>query len=138
MSERKVRLVANYIRGMNVREALDHLKSFQKAAAVPLFKLLNSACANAKHNASAQEHELFVQTITVDKAQGLKRWRARARGSAAPIHKHACHVTILLGTRQDAKKALKKEVSEKKVTKKQASNIKINSKSQTPKNNQSL
>ncbi len=114
MSERKVRLLAGYIRGMDVRKAIDHLSSFQKAAAVPLTKMLQSALANAKHNAGQKEEDLFVRTITVDKAQVLKRWRARARGSAAPIHKHACHVTIIL----DKKETSEKKASEKKVLKK--------------------
>lgn len=120
MSERKVRLLADYIRGMDARKALDHLTSFQKAAAVPLAKMVNSALANARHNANQKEEDLFIQTITVDKAQVLKRWRARARGSAAPIHKHACHITILLGVRGETKKDgknIKEKTKEDKKTK---------------------
>lgn len=116
MSERKVRLLAGYIRGMDACSALDHLSVFPQAAAMPLSKLLKSALANARTNAGYKDEQLFIQTITVDKGQVLKRWRARARGSAAPIHKHACHVTIVLGVKEDNKKEKNKE-EDKKVTK---------------------
>lgn len=119
MSDRKVRLVADYIRGMDVQTALDHLGTFARAAAKPIAKTLSSAAANAQHNFGCQKSELCVKTITVDKGAPLKRWRARARGSAAPILKHSCHITIILDKRGESKSQSleiknKKELKKKK------------------------
>lgn len=103
MSARKMRLVADYVRGMDVETALAHLSTFVKAAAKPIAKTLSSAAANAHHNFGCQKDQLIIKTIMVDKGAPLKRWRARARGSAAPIRKHACHLTIILDKKGEHK-----------------------------------
>ena len=99
MSPRKVRLVADMVRGMDVRDAEAHLERSRKRAATPLHKLLRSAIANAGHNFQKEPGRLFIQSLTVDGGPTLKRFRARAFGRAADIHKHTSHITLILGER---------------------------------------
>ncbi len=89
---RKVRLVADSVRGVNVAAAIQNLTFLQKKAAVPVKKLLESAVANAGEKAD----NLRVKEITVDKGFTFKRFRARARGRAAPIRKETSHVKVTL------------------------------------------
>lgn len=108
MSARKVRLVAGLIRGLGATAALDQLKFVAKAARLPVEKTLRSALANAEHNHHIDAHALSIAHIMVDKGMFLKRWRPRAFGRAAPIHKHSCHITIILSD-EPVKKKNKKE-----------------------------
>jgi large subunit ribosomal protein L22 len=107
-SPRKVRLVADAIRGKKVAEALDILLIATQRAAAPLKKLVESAIANAEHNHSLKSEDLFVKEIRVDEGVTLHRWRARARGRAAPIKKRCSHVKIVLDTKETPKEAPKK------------------------------
>lgn len=102
MSDKKVRLVADAIRGLSVSAAEAQLKGMEKAGRFPVAKLLASAVANATHNFKAAKETLRVAAIMVDKAPMLYRYMPRARGSAAPIRRHMCHVKIVLaGTAPD-------------------------------------
>lgn len=94
MSPRKVRLIANLIRGLTVTEAEQQLRFSTKRAAKPILKLLKSAIANAG-NASTSK-QLYISEIRVDPGPTLKRWRARARGRAAMIRKRTSHIKIIL------------------------------------------
>ena len=96
-SPRKVRLVADTIRGKRVPDALAVLSFLEKRAAAPIRKLLESAVANARQNFGADPDELAVREITVNKGAVLKRSMPRARGRATPIKKRTSHVTIILG-----------------------------------------
>lgn len=96
MAPRKVRLVADLIRGCTVEGAMNQLAFCDKAAAEPLTKLLKSAAANAEHNFQADLAALRVAKITVDGGPTLSRWRARAYGRAAPIRKRSSHITLVL------------------------------------------
>ncbi len=96
-SPRKVRVVANAIKGKSVKEAKSRLDFITKRATGPLHKLLNSAIANAKQNASMDENILYVKKVFVDQGPSLKRWRARAQGRAASIKKRMSHITVILG-----------------------------------------
>lgn len=109
MSARKVRLVADLIRNLPVHNALDQLKVMTKHARGPVEKTLRSALANAEHNFHADADVLRIAKITVDKGMFLKRWRPRAFGRAAPIHKHSCHITIVLSDEKKEKIKTKKE-----------------------------
>lgn len=102
-SPRKVRLVADTIRGKSVEQANNILTFASKKASHPLKKLLGSAIANATHNFNLKTEYLFVKEITVDGGPIIKRWRARARGRAFPIHKHTSHVRLILAE-NDSKK----------------------------------
>jgi large subunit ribosomal protein L22 len=99
IAPRKVRVVANLIRGKDAAEALDILQFTVKKAAEPLRKLLFSAVSNAVENHSMDADALFVKTIYVDQGTTLKRWRPRAMGRATKIQKFTSSVTLELGIR---------------------------------------
>lgn len=113
MSARKVRLVADLVRGLPIAQALDTLKFMNKAASKPVEKTIRSAVANADHNAHLDKDALTLAKITVDKGMVLKRWRPRAFGRAAPIHKHSCHITVILSD-QPKKSKDKESATDKK------------------------
>ncbi len=118
MSPKKVRLVVNVIRGMNAGKADAQLHFMNKAASVPVQKLLKSAVANATHNFKAEEDSLVVKEIAVDDGPTLHRWRPRARGRASRIRKRTSHIRIILSgkapepadKKDDASKAETKKV----------------------------
>ena len=100
-SPRKMRLVADLVRGQKVENALNILKFNTKEASGRLEKLLLSAIANwqAKNaEASIEEAELFVKEIRVDGGAMLKRLRPAPQGRAHRIRKRSNHVTIVLGS----------------------------------------
>jgi len=109
-SPRKVRLIADLVRGKSISTALSEVSFLSKRAAGPFKKVIESALANAKQNDGKSEDSLFVKEVQVDKGLTLKRWRPRAFGRAAPIHKHSSHITVVLGE-AEAKKAEKKSPS---------------------------
>jgi large subunit ribosomal protein L22 len=96
MSPRKARLVAEHIRGRSVPEARTVLAFTSRAAAREIEKVLRSAVANAEANHNLVGDELIVSAAYVDEGPVMKRWRARARGRAARIHKPTCHITLKL------------------------------------------
>jgi len=99
ISPRKVRLVANLLKGMDVHEADAQLTHLRKGAVVPIRKLLHSAVANAEHNAKLDRANLFVRQVLVDQGTTMKRSQPRAFGRATPIRKRTSHVTIVLDER---------------------------------------
>ncbi|MDO8490272.1 MAG: 50S ribosomal protein L22 [bacterium] len=125
MSARKVRLVADLVRGLSVHAALDQLKVMARLARVPVEKTLRSALANAEHNFHADVDSLRIAQITVDKGMFLKRWRPRAFGRAAPIHKHSCHITVILSDIQKDEKSAKDTAKKSTATKKKAKTVKL-------------
>ena len=98
MSARKMRLVANIIRGVEVEKALGILKYTKKEAAQWLDKLLTSAIANwsVLTEEEADDYQLEVSAIWVDQSSQLKRFRPAPHGRAHRIRKHFCHVTLQL------------------------------------------
>ncbi len=99
-SPRKMRLVADLIRGLEVEKALNVLRFNPKEASINLEKLLLSAIANwqAKNeDASIEDAGLFIKTIAVDSASMLKRLRPAPQGRAHRIRKRSNHVTLELG-----------------------------------------
>jgi large subunit ribosomal protein L22 len=94
ISAQKVRLVADQIRGRGVEEALDILQFSGRKGARLLKKVLESAIANAEHNAGADIDDLTVSTIFVDEGKTMKRIKPRAKGRADRILKRSCHITI--------------------------------------------
>lgn len=103
-SPRKVRVVANALRGKSIKEAKNRLDFIIKRASGPLHKLLNSAVANAK-NLGANMDNLFVKAITVDGGKILYRRRPVSHGSAHTIHKRTSHITVVL-----AEKIMKEKI----------------------------
>ncbi len=105
-SPRKMRLVVDMVRGMEVNRALGVLKFSNKEAAARLEKLLRSAVANweAKNERKADAGELYISTIFVTPAPMLKRLRTAPQGRGYRIRKRANHVTVVVDT-IDNKKA---------------------------------
>jgi len=107
MAPRKVRLVADLIRGMDVDRAKTELLFSKKRAAKPLLKLLNSAIANAKNNFNIPEERIknfYIKRITVDEGPKLKRWMPVARGIAHQIQKKTSHISLVLDERRKQEK----------------------------------
>ena len=103
-SPRKMRLVADLVRGVEVEKALAILKCNQKEAAARLVKLLLSAIANwqAKNEgANLEDAQLFVKEIRVDEGAMLKRLRPAPQGRAHRIRKRSNHVTLVLGAKNN-------------------------------------
>jgi len=100
-SPRKMRLVADMIRGMEVSRALGVLKFSNKEAAAKVEKLLRSAIANweLKNERKADSGELFVSTIQVDCSTTLKRMRPAPQGRGYRIRKRSNHVTLFVDTK---------------------------------------
>ena len=96
ISSRKVKIVADLIRGKNVDEALAIVKFTPKAASEMLEKLLNSAIANAENNHFMNRANLYVAEIYANQGPTLKRIRPAAKGSAVRIRKRTSHITIVL------------------------------------------
>ena len=91
---RKVRQVADLIRGKHVKEALVMLSFLPNLGAKLIEKVLKSAVANAKQNYKLGDDKLYVSEIYIDGATPFKRVHPRARGSAFPILKRQSHITI--------------------------------------------
>ncbi len=98
-SPRKVRLVADLVRGKNAEKALALLAYTVKEAAGPIKKLIESALANAK-TMSIDSAELIIKDIQVNPGLVMKRSMPRAQGSAYPIKKRTSHVTLVLDTKK--------------------------------------
>jgi large subunit ribosomal protein L22 len=96
VSARKARVVTEHIRGRSVPEARTVLAFTSRAAAREIEKVLRSAVANAEANHGLIGDDLVVTAAYVDEGPTLKRWRPRARGRAARIHKRTCHITVRL------------------------------------------
>ena len=99
MAPRKVRLVADLVRGRPVEEALRTLRFTPKRASLPVKKAIESALANAENNHGLDIDTLWVREIRVDEGPTLKRFRPRAQGRAFPIMKRTSHVSIVLEER---------------------------------------
>jgi len=96
ISARKVKIVADLIRGKNVDEALAIVKFTPKASSVIIEKLLKSAIANAENNHHMNRQNLVVSEIYANQGPTLKRIRPAAKGSAVRIRKRTSHITIVL------------------------------------------
>jgi len=117
-SPRKVRLVADLLKGKRIADAFVHLHAMPKRASGPIEQLLKSAVANAKQ-AGISETDLYVANVTVNKGIVMKRSMPRAQGSASRINKRTSHVALTLIEKTVAKKvkATKAEIKEKKESK---------------------
>ncbi len=99
VAPRKVRLVAEHVRGLPVGEALAILRYTPQAAAKPLAKLLRSAVANAEQKGGRVDVDaLVVRTLTVDQGPKMRRFMPRAMGRAYRVEKKTSHVYVELGT----------------------------------------
>lgn len=124
VAPRKVRLIADLLRGLPVVEAEAQLILSPHRPSRPLLKLLRSAVANAKNNKKLASNRLVVEEIRVDQGPMLKRFMPRARGSASMIQKKMSHVTLILGETKTALSERFTITSEKKIKKPKASSKK--------------
>ena len=97
LSPQKGRLVADLIRGKSVENALNILQFSPKRGAIIIRKVLESAIANAEHNAGADIDELKITQICVEKGPVLKRFTPRAKGRGVRILKPTCHIFLTVG-----------------------------------------
>ena len=96
ISARKVKIVADLLRGKKVEEALNIVKYTPKASSEVIEKLLKSAIANAENNHFMNRKDLVVAEIYANQGPTLKRIRPAAKGSAVRIRKRTSHITIVL------------------------------------------
>lgn len=96
MGPRKVRLIADTMRGHKAVILLERLPLQHKKAALPMLKLLKSAMANAKINHKYDAETLRVKSISVDGGPMVKRWMPRAHGRATPLRQRTSHVNLVL------------------------------------------
>ncbi len=99
ISSRKVKIVADLIRGKDVNEALAIVKFTPKASSAIIEKLLKSAIANAENNHGMKHENLYVAEIYANQGPTLRRIRPAAKGSAVRIRKRTSHITIVLKER---------------------------------------
>jgi large subunit ribosomal protein L22 len=117
ISPRKARLVAEHIRGRSVPEARAVLAFTSREAARAVEKVLHSAVSNAESNHGLSEDGLYIKEAYVNAGPMLKRWRPRARGRVARIHKRTCHITVLLAqAAEEAPAQNRTQASKKKTT----------------------
>ncbi len=124
MSPKKIRLVADIVRGMETVRALNQLNFINKKAAGPIIKLIKSAIANAVHNYELDGNNLYIKEIKIDEGKVLKRWMPRAHGRATPVRKGSSHIILVLAEIKDSgtigakKRKIEAPVNLKEMTKK--------------------
>lgn len=101
ISPDKVRIVLALIRGKSVTDAMAILQATPKAASEPIFKVLNSAAANAEHNKNISVDDLFVAEAYADIGPTLKRYQPVSKGRAHHILKRTSHITVILDTKEE-------------------------------------
>ena len=99
ITPRKMRFVADQVRGKNVQKALDFLKFSSREAAKPLAKLIKSAVANADQKGGVDLDNLYIKELLVDGGPTMKSWMPRARGMATQILKRSSKVSLTLQER---------------------------------------
>ncbi|MFH1456666.1 MAG: 50S ribosomal protein L22 [Patescibacteria group bacterium] len=115
IAPRKVRLVADTVRGLDVLDAQNKLQFIRKHAAKPLLKLLNSALANAEKNFKLNKDNLYILELKVDEGPIIKRWMPRAMGRASRMNKRTSHISLVLSEKIETKiKESDKKIDNKK------------------------
>lgn len=103
-SPRKVRLVADTVRGEQVDKALKKLSFLNKAVSVDVSKVVRSAAANIRDKFQEErldDDQLYIKTIYVDEGTTLKRIQPRAQGRANRINKRSCHITVVVAKQEE-------------------------------------
>lgn len=100
MSPRKLRLVADVVRGLDSpKMILSYLENINKRAAQPIGKVIKQAIANAKNNAGVTEGELRIKELIINQGPFYKRFRPVSRGRAHGIKKRTSHIRVVLETK---------------------------------------
>jgi large subunit ribosomal protein L22 len=119
IAPRKVRLVSNLIKGMDIHEARMQLKFMPQRTSDCLLKLLNSAVSNAENNFKIGKEGLFIKEIRIDEGVPFKRWRPVSRGRAFQVLKRTCSINLVLGIREGFKPKKIKEAEKEEEAKKE-------------------
>lgn len=126
ISPRKVRIVADLVRGKTMNQIDTMLSYLPKKSSDPILKLVKSAFSNAKaQNSNIDPEKTIVKSIMVDKGLTMKRFMPRAFGSATPIRKKSSHVIVVLGEKSEKTKNNKEKIMIKKDTETTAENISV-------------
>nr|QYB18983.1 ribosomal protein L22 [Climaconeis cf. scalaris]QYB19170.1 ribosomal protein L22 [Climaconeis cf. scalaris] len=96
MSPHKIRRVLNQIRGRSYKNALMILEFLPYSASGPVWQVIHSAAANAKHNYGLEKKKLIIDKVFADEGPKLKRIQPRAQGRAYKILKPTCHITVIM------------------------------------------
>ena len=100
IAPQKARLVVDVVRGMGAEQALDTLRFMPHKAAKSVYKLIESAVANAEQNYGLEAEELFVHRIFADVGPRRKSGRFGGRGRFKPLIKRSCHISVVLAERE--------------------------------------
>ena len=96
VSTYKIRRILDQIRGRSYQESLMILEFLPYKTSEPIWQVIYSAAANAKHNYGLDKKKLIIETIFADEGPKLKRIRPRAQGRAYKILKPTCHITVIM------------------------------------------
>lgn len=113
IAPRKVQLITELIKGLEVNEAIVQLENTVKRSSEPVGKLLRSAIANAENNSGLDKDNLYVFDIKMGEGPRLKRWTPRAYGRASQILKRTSHIYLTLDEVVEGKNRKSKEQMEK-------------------------
>ncbi len=109
---RKVRTVANQVKDLDLKEALEQLALIERKAAIVIMKVMRQAVANATNNHGLKFENLELESIIVEKGSTYKRYQAVSRGRGHQILKRTCHVEVTLRTKESQE--VKKETNKSK------------------------
>ena len=113
LSARKVRPVADLVRGIDVNTAIENLLYVNRRGAPLLLKVLKSAVANAAQEGGVEAKDLHVESARVNEGplkQRRMRWRPGPMGRAMPIRKRTCHIEVILGVKKQTGKRARRKV----------------------------
>ncbi|HUW21338.1 MAG TPA: 50S ribosomal protein L22 [Candidatus Bathyarchaeia archaeon] len=108
ITARKLRLVADLVRGLSVSQAIVALENLGKKAAKPILETLKQGLGNATGNFGLNKEGLYLREIQIGEGPTLKRWRAVSRGRTHQIKKRTSHIRIVLEGEKEKKIVLKK------------------------------
>ncbi|MCD6436089.1 MAG: 50S ribosomal protein L22 [Clostridiales bacterium] len=100
ISPRKMKPIANLVRGKGIKEAQAILKFTPNKGAAIFLKVLNSAIANAENNHKMDAEDLYVSEIYADQGPTMKRWKAGSMGRANPIKRRTSHVGVVVSEKE--------------------------------------
>ncbi len=101
-SQKRLKPILDLVRGQSVNDALNTLGLLTSPWAKTVYKVVNSAAANAENNMLMNRDSLRIVQITADRAKPLKRFRPRARGRMGRILKPTCHLTVIVNDEEEA------------------------------------
>lgn len=114
ISPRKMRLITNLVKNMYAADAIEQLRFTPKKGSQMVIDLIRSAVANAENNFKMDKDALFISSITCDAGPKLKRYMARAQGSAHEIRRPTSHIHVLLEEKKSGKRGKARLAAKKK------------------------